>query len=49
MIHNRSGVGSTVTAVDLNRDGAMDILSSTVRGTFIFWGKTQREVARSGN
>ncbi len=39
MIHNRSGVGSTVTAVDLNRDGAMDILSSTVRGTFIFWGK----------
>jgi hypothetical protein len=39
LIHNRSGVGSTVTAVDLNKDGAMDIVTSTNRGTFIFWGK----------
>jgi hypothetical protein len=38
LIHNRSGVGSTVLAVDLNKDGAMDILTSTNRGTFIFWG-----------
>lgn len=37
LIHNRSGVGSTVTAVDLNHDGAIDILTSTDRGTFIFW------------
>jgi hypothetical protein len=42
LIHNRSGVGSTVTAVDLNQDGAMDILTSTNRGTFIFWGKPNR-------
>ena len=39
MIHNRSGVGSTVLAVDLKKDGAMDIVTSTVRGTIIFWGK----------
>ena len=39
LIHNRSGVGSTVLAVDLNKDGAMDIVTSTNRGTFIFWGK----------
>ena len=39
LIHNRSGVGSTVLAVDVNKDGAMDIVTSTNRGTFIFWGK----------
>jgi hypothetical protein len=39
LIHNRSGVGSTVTAVDLNKDGAMDIVTATNRGTFVFWGK----------
>ena len=39
LIHNRSGVGSTVLAVDLNKDGAIDIVTSTNRGTFIFWGK----------
>ena len=39
LIHNRSGVGSAVLAVDLNKDGAMDIVTSTNRGTFIFWGK----------
>jgi len=41
LIHNRSGVGSTILAVDLNKDGAMDIVTSTNRGTFIFWGKRQ--------
>jgi hypothetical protein len=39
MIHNRSGAGSDVLAVDLNKDGIMDIVTSTDRGTFIFWGK----------
>jgi hypothetical protein len=39
LIHNQSGVGSTVLAVDLNKDGVMDIVTTTNRGTYIFWGK----------
>jgi hypothetical protein len=39
LIHNRSGAGSDLLAVDLNGDGVMDIVTSTGRGTFIFWGK----------
>lgn len=39
LVHNRSGVGSDVLAADLNKDGKMDIISSTNRGTFIFWNK----------
>jgi hypothetical protein len=38
LIHNRSGVGSDILAVDLNRDGAVDIVTSTRSGTYIFWG-----------
>ncbi len=37
LIHNRSGVGSHFAAVDLNHDGALDIITSTNKGTFIFW------------
>lgn len=39
LIHNRSGVGSQFSAADLNKDGAIDIVTSNVRGTFIFWGR----------
>lgn len=39
LIHNRSGVGSHLAAVDLNGDGAVDIITSTNRGTFIFWNQ----------
>lgn len=39
LIHNRSGAGSELVAVDLNKDGAVDIITATNRGTFIFWGK----------
>jgi len=39
LIHNRSGVGSHFIALDLNKDGAVDIVTSTTKGTFIFWGK----------
>jgi hypothetical protein len=37
LIHNRSGVGSDLVAVDLNKDGKPDIISATDRGVFIFW------------
>ena len=39
LVHNHSGVGSDALAVDLNRDGGMDIVTATKTGTFIFWGK----------
>jgi len=38
LIHNRSGVGAQLTAVDLNKDGRVDIVTATNRGTFIFFG-----------
>lgn len=43
LIHNRSGVGSDILAADLNRDGAIDVVTSTRSGTFVFWGKTGRQ------
>lgn len=39
LIHNRSGVGSQIMAIDLNKDGNVDLLTSNNRGTFIFWNK----------
>jgi hypothetical protein len=39
LVDNASGVGSTVLPVDLRHDGAMDIVTGTKLGTFIFWGK----------
>ncbi|MGK6350199.1 FG-GAP repeat domain-containing protein [Parapedobacter sp. DT-150] len=39
LVHNRSGAGSDLLAVDLNGDGKQEIVSSTNRGTFIFWNK----------
>lgn len=38
LVNNRSGVGSAIQLVDLNHDGAMDILTQSVLGTFIFYG-----------
>ena len=42
LVHNRSGVGSMVQTSDLNKDGAVEILSATDRGTFIFWGTPKK-------
>jgi hypothetical protein len=39
LVHNRSGAGNAVTAVDVNKDGLMDILSATDRGLFVFFGR----------
>ena len=38
LVHNYSGGGSDVLAVDLNGDGVMDLVTSTRSGTYIFWG-----------
>ena len=48
LIHNKSGVGSHLTAVDLNGDGLVDIVTSTNRGTFIFWGSAGDSAIGSG-
>lgn len=39
LIHNRSGAGSEITVVDLDGNGALDIITSTNRGTFIYWNR----------
>jgi hypothetical protein len=41
LIHNRSGVGSEVDAVDLDKNGTLDIITSTNNGTFIYWNNTK--------
>jgi hypothetical protein len=46
LIHNRSGVGSHLAVVDVDNDGALDVVTSTNRGTFIFWNKMR--VAKGG-
>jgi hypothetical protein len=39
LIDNRSGIGNTVAAVDLNHSGSVDIVTTTRFGTAIFWNK----------
>jgi hypothetical protein len=46
LIHNHSGGGSNLVAVDLNHDGAIDIVTATDRGLFIFWGKPHAAAAK---
>jgi hypothetical protein len=36
LVHNRSGGGSTLELVDLNKDGRLDIATATATGTFVF-------------
>ncbi|MCM3880310.1 MAG: hypothetical protein ND807_09390 [Vicinamibacterales bacterium] len=38
LVHNRSGVGSHLVAMDINKDGVTDIVTSSTHGTYIFWG-----------
>jgi hypothetical protein len=42
MVHNRSGVGSSVLAADVNRDGALDIVTATKLGIFAFLNTARR-------
>jgi FG-GAP-like repeat len=39
LVHNQSGAGSQILAVDLNKDGGIDLVTSTTQGTFVFFGK----------
>jgi hypothetical protein len=39
IIHNWSGAGSELRAVDLNGDGKPEIITSTKLGTFVFWNE----------
>jgi hypothetical protein len=48
LIDNDSGVGNTVLAVDLNGDGAMDVVTSTRFGAFIFWNKIHQKGHAAG-
>ncbi|WP_100611887.1 FG-GAP-like repeat-containing protein [Confluentibacter lentus] len=41
LIHNRSGVGSEINAVDLDKNGTLDVITSTNNGTFIYWNNTK--------
>ncbi len=42
LVDNHSGVGSAIQIVDLNNDGAPDILTQSVLGTFVFYGRPGR-------
>jgi 3-keto-disaccharide hydrolase/FG-GAP-like repeat len=42
LVHNRSGIGSDAVVIDLNKDGAPEIVTSTKRGTFIFWNNWKK-------
>ena len=39
LVHNRSGAGSTIEVVDINKDGKLDLATATVTGTFVFLAK----------
>jgi hypothetical protein len=39
LIHNQSGAGSQLLAVDLNKDGVVDVVTSGTHGAFVFFGK----------
>ena len=46
LIHNRSGVGSHFVAVDLNKDGAPEIITSTNKGTHIFYNRVRTATSK---
>jgi len=39
LIHNQSGAGSQILAADVNKDGAMDVVTAGVTGGYVFFGK----------
>ena len=49
LIDNQSGAGSTLLATDLNKDGAIDVVTSNKLGTSIFWGKPNAQKRTSAH
>jgi hypothetical protein len=45
LIHNASGAGSQIVALDLNKDGINDIVTSGEFGGFVFFGKPRGQAA----
>ncbi len=45
LVHNRSGIGSSAAVYDLDEDGAPEIITSTKRGTFVFWNRWKQAAA----
>lgn len=46
LIHNRSGVGSHIVVQDINSDGANDIVTSAIHGTFVFFNNVKPKTKR---
>jgi hypothetical protein len=42
LIHNRSGAGSEINANDLDKNGTIDVITSTNNGTFIYWNDVKK-------
>ncbi len=43
LINNAAGAGSQVAAVDMNKDGVVDVLTTGANGSFIFFGKPRKK------
>jgi len=47
LINNASGAGSQIVAVDMNKDGIVDVLTTGANGSFIFFGKPRPGMRRT--
>ena len=47
LIDNASGAGSQVVAIDMNKDGVVDVLTTGANGSFIFFGKPRPGMKRT--
>src|SRR6185503_6143422 len=47
LINNASGAGSQIMAVDMNKDGVVDVLTTGANGSFIFFGKARPGMRRT--
>jgi hypothetical protein len=45
LVHNASGAGSQIVAIDLNKDRVNDIVTSGELGAFVFFGKPRAKAA----